>query len=30
MIKASVQRNERDGGRVRHETLGAMQALYWF
>jgi hypothetical protein len=30
MIKASVQRNERDGGRVRHETLAALQALYWF
>jgi hypothetical protein len=29
-VKGSVQRNSRDGGRVRHDTLGAVQVLYWF
>ena len=30
VLKASWQRNNRDGGRVRRETLGAMQVVYWF
>jgi hypothetical protein len=30
LIKASVLRNWRDGGRVRHSNLGAVQALFWF
>jgi hypothetical protein len=30
VLKASWQRNTRDGGRVRRETLGAMQVVYWF
>jgi hypothetical protein len=30
VVKASWQRNTRDGGRVRRETLGAMQVVYWF
>lgn len=30
MLKASWQRNLRDGGRVRHDTLGALQVVYWF
>jgi hypothetical protein len=30
MIKASWQRNLRDAGRVRRETLGATQIVYWF
>lgn len=30
IVKASVQRNTRDGGRVRRDTLGAMQVVYWF
>ncbi len=30
VVKASVQKNERAGGRIRHETLGALQFLYWF
>jgi hypothetical protein len=30
MLKASWQRNLRDGGRVRHDTLGAAQLVYWF
>lgn len=30
VVKGSWQRNERDGGRVRHESLGAVQVLYWF
>ncbi len=30
MVKASWQRNLRDGGRVRHDTLGALQVVYWF
>jgi hypothetical protein len=29
-VKASVQRNTRDGGRIRRDTLGAMQVVYWF
>jgi hypothetical protein len=29
-VKASAQRNTRDGGRVRRDTLGAMQVVYWF
>jgi hypothetical protein len=30
IIKASWQRNTRDGGRIRRETLGAVQVVYWF
>ena len=30
LVKASWQRNTRDGGRVRKETLGAVQVVYWF
>jgi hypothetical protein len=30
MVKASWQRNFRDGGRIRHEALGALQLVYWF
>jgi hypothetical protein len=30
IVKASWQRNLREGGRVRRETLGALQVLYWF
>jgi hypothetical protein len=30
IVKASWQRNLRDGGRIRHDTLGALQLLYWF
>jgi hypothetical protein len=30
IVKASWQRNVRDGGRVRRDTLGALQLLYWF
>jgi hypothetical protein len=30
VVKGSWQRNERDGGRVRHESLAAAQLLYWF
>jgi hypothetical protein len=29
-IKLSVQRNVRDGGRVRRATIGAAQVVYWF
>ncbi|HUE90074.1 MAG TPA: hypothetical protein VMO26_28670 [Vicinamibacterales bacterium] len=29
-LKASVQRNTRDGGRVRRDMLGALQVVYWF
>ena len=29
-VKASVQRNSRDGGRIQRDTLGAMQVVYWF
>ncbi len=29
-VKGSVQRNTREGGRVRRDTLGAMQVVYWF
>jgi hypothetical protein len=29
-IKASWQRNDRDGGRLRSDALGAMQVVYWF
>jgi hypothetical protein len=29
-VKGSVQRNIRDGGRVRRDTLGALQVIYWF
>jgi hypothetical protein len=29
-VKASWQRNRRDGGRVREQDLGAAQILYWF
>ena len=28
--KFAWQRNHRDGGRVRHDTLLAGQLLYWF
>jgi hypothetical protein len=30
MLKASWQRNVRDAGRVRHDSLGAAQIVYWF
>ena len=30
VLKGSVQRNTRDGGRIRHDTLGAVQVAYWF
>ncbi len=30
LMKASVLSNWRDGGRVRHSHLGAVQALFWF
>lgn len=30
MVKASWQRNLRDAGRVRRDTLGAAQLVYWF
>jgi hypothetical protein len=30
IVKGSVQRNTRDGGRVRRDTLGAVQVVYWF
>jgi hypothetical protein len=29
-VKASVQRNTRDGGRIRRDMLGALQVVYWF
>jgi hypothetical protein len=29
-VKASVQRNTRDGGRIRRDTLAAVQVNYWF
>ena len=30
MLKTSWQRNLRDGGRIRHDSLGAAQITYWF
>jgi hypothetical protein len=30
IVKASWQRNLRDGGRILREDLGAVQAVYWF
>jgi hypothetical protein len=30
ILKASWQRNLRDGGRVQRDSLGAFQAVYWF
>ena len=30
MLKVSWQRNLRDGGRVRHDSFGAAQIVYWF
>lgn len=30
LAKGSWQRNGRDGGRVRHDTMLAAQVLYWF
>jgi hypothetical protein len=30
IVKGSVQRNTREGGRVRRDTLSAMQVVYWF
>ena len=30
IIKASWQRNLRDGGRIRRDTIGALQLVYWF
>ncbi len=30
IVKGSLQRNVRDGGRVRRDTLGAAQLLVWF
>jgi hypothetical protein len=29
-VKGSIQRNTRAGGRIRRDTLGAMQVVYWF
>jgi hypothetical protein len=29
-LKTSWQRNTRDGGRIRDESLGAFQVIYWF
>jgi hypothetical protein len=29
-VKTSWQRNTRDGGRIRDESLGALQVIYWF
>ena len=30
IVKASWQRNLRDGGRILRDDLGALQAVYWF
>ena len=30
IVKASWQRNLRDGGRIRRDTMGALQIIYWF
>jgi hypothetical protein len=30
MVKTSWQRNFREGGRIREESLGAVQVVYWF
>jgi hypothetical protein len=30
LLKVSVQRNTRDGGRVTNATLAAAQVVYWF
>jgi hypothetical protein len=30
MLKGALQRNARDGGRVRRATIGALQVVYWF
>jgi hypothetical protein len=30
IIKTSWQRNLRDGGRIRHDSIGALQLVYWF
>ena len=30
MLKGAWQRNRRDGGRVRRDTLVTAQVLYWF
>ena len=30
ILKTSLQRNRRDGGRVRRDSLAAAQVLYWF
>ena len=30
LAKGAWQRNRRDGGRVRHDTLLTAQVLYWF
>lgn len=30
VVKASWQLNHRDGGRIRRQSLGALQLLYWF
>jgi hypothetical protein len=30
LIKVSLQHNEREGGRVRRQTLPALQAVWWF
>jgi hypothetical protein len=29
-VKMTLQRNNRDGGRVRRATLASVQAVYWF
>jgi hypothetical protein len=30
LVKASWQRNTRQGGRIQRDTLGALQVVYWF
>lgn len=30
LAKGAWQRNHRDGGRVRHDSIGAVQLVYWF
>jgi hypothetical protein len=30
VVKMTLQRNDRDGGRVRRATLASVQAVYWF
>ena len=30
LVKASFQRNVRDGGRVRRLNIGSLQTVFWF